>query len=272
MPETTATKELPPRTTATSTTRGLKKSATLSGGRTSASTTDIESAETSSKTNGHRRTSSSLFRKASTISRTNETPTTADDPNAPSLKKSRSLMNVLRSKLHSPAVLRRFRSKSRESSKHTVTEISSQPVDDHEPEIQPANQPEPTTRKSRKRDPSPMRRLANRITQLTRHHKTTSPDRQSNNNLRVSFLLSSLSIQFVILLSQQNLRRNQLPLILMKKHENRAHHYITRMKLNISMHAMMKFGRNILLVQVNEINLSIKHMIVQRKQNRSMDH
>lgn len=185
MPETTGMNELPPRAT-TSTTRGSRKWATL-GGRTSSSTTriptnDIDTNETSSKTNGHQRPSSSLFRKASTISRTTDTPTTTDDPNAPSLKKSRSLMNVLRSKFNSPGVLRRFRSKSRESTKQTVTEISNQPSPDQEVEIKPS-EPEPpraTTRKSRKRDPSPIQRLANRITQFTRQHKTTSPDRQSN--------------------------------------------------------------------------------------------
>lgn len=181
MPDTSVTNELPPR--ATTSTRGSRKWATL-GGRGSQSTTriptaDFESNESTSKTNGNQRQSSSLFRKASTISRTNDTPIASEDPSSPSLKKSRSLMNVLRSKFNSPAVLRRFRSKSRESTRQTVTEINDPPSNDQEAEIEQSN-PEPTTRKSRKRDPSPIRRLANRITQLTRHHKTISPERQSN--------------------------------------------------------------------------------------------
>ncbi|CAF1233756.1 unnamed protein product, partial [Didymodactylos carnosus] len=73
----------------------------------------------------------SLWRKASTISRTTTTNDKGqklygngtDDhlgSGASPLKKSRSLMNVLRSKLNSPAVLRRFRTKSRESIKYTI--------------------------------------------------------------------------------------------------------------------------------------------------------
>ncbi len=184
MPDTALTDQLPPRTTTS--TRGSRKWATLGGrGTSSVSTTIIPTNDSEmnneniSKTNGHDRNSTSLFRKSSTISRTNDTPITSEDNNPPSLKKSRSLMNVLRSKLNSPAVLRRFRSKSRESTKQTVTEIPAHTTTDDQEEIKQSNT-EQTTRKSRKRDPSPMRRLANRITQLTRHHKTTSPERQSN--------------------------------------------------------------------------------------------
>ena len=97
----------------------------------------------------------------------------------PSLKKSRSLMNVLRSKLNSPAVLRRFRSKSRESTKQTVTEVNGHSTNEPQEPNQTSTE-QITTRKSRKREPSPMRRLANRITQLTRHQRTTSNERQSN--------------------------------------------------------------------------------------------
>ncbi len=189
MPDTALTNQLPPRTATTTSTRGSRKWATLGGRETSSVSTtiiptnDSETNENTSKTNGHNRHSTSLFRKSSTVSRTNDTPITSEEINPSSLKKSRSLMNVLRSKLNSPAVLRRFRSKSRESTKQTVTEIPTHTTtittDDQEQEIKQSNT-EQTTRKSRKRDPSPMRRLANRITQLTRHHKTTSPERQSN--------------------------------------------------------------------------------------------
>jgi hypothetical protein len=171
MSNTGTTNQLPPRTATSN--RWPRKWATLGGRGTSSSTTTIPTNENSSKTNGHRCQSTSLFRKASTISRTNGTPLTSDENTNQSLKKSRSLMNVLRAKLNSPAVLRRFRSKSRESTKQTVTEINGH-------EQQEVKQPnnEQTTRKSRKRDPSPMRRLANRISQLTGHQRTASEERQ----------------------------------------------------------------------------------------------
>ena len=133
MPDTAFTDQLPPRTTTS--TRGSRKWATLGGrGTSSSSITRIPTndSETNKNNGHHHRQSTSLFRKASTISRTNEPA--AEEPNSPSLKKSRSLMNVLRSKLNSPAVLRRFRSKSRESTKQTVTEINAQPADDPEVE------------------------------------------------------------------------------------------------------------------------------------------
>jgi hypothetical protein len=159
----TVTNQLPPRTTTTH--RWPRKWATL-GGR--GSTLPPPNLDETDKTNGHHtngnghRYSTSLFRKSSTISRTNGTTINNENP---SLKKSRSLINVLRSKLNSPAVLRRFRTKSRESSKQVVTEIT-----EHE------------DKKPRKRDPSPMRRLTSRLAQLTRSstHTSIETERQRN--------------------------------------------------------------------------------------------
>ncbi len=142
------TNQLPPRTTTSH--RWPRKWATL-GGRGTPSTIIPTEPE---KTNGHRH-STSLFRKSSTISRTNGT-TINNDP--PSLKKSRSLINVLRSKLNSPAVLRRFRTKSRENPKQVITEINGGEQD----------------KKIRKRDPSPMKRFTSRLAQLTRSSTHTS--------------------------------------------------------------------------------------------------
>ncbi len=176
MSNTGTTNQLPPRTATSN--RWPRKWATLGGRGTSSSTTLIPTNENSSKTNGHRCQSTSLFRKASTISRTNGTPITSDENTNQSLKKSRSLMNVLRAKLNSPAVLRRFRSKSRESTKQTVTEIKGHSTNEQEEVKQSNNEQTTTTRKSRKRDPSPMRRLANRISQLTGHQRTASEERQ----------------------------------------------------------------------------------------------
>ena len=175
MPETPLTNQLPPRTTTTST-RGSRKWSTL-GGRAAASSSTTRIPTNESESNGNHRHSTSLFRKSSTISRTNGTPIPGDENSSPSLKKSRSLMNVIRSKLNSPAVLRRFRSKSRESTKQTVTEINGHSVNT------PAEENEQiSTRKSRKRDPSPMRRIVNRISQLTHRQKTSSPERRSNSS------------------------------------------------------------------------------------------
>ncbi|CAF3673331.1 unnamed protein product [Adineta steineri] len=178
------TNQLPPR--ATTSTRRSRKWSTLGGRCTSTSTTmiptkDSDVNENSSKSNGHHRHSTSLFRKASTISRATDTGVTSDENPNQALKKSRSLMNVLRSKLNSPAVMRRFRSKSRESTKQTVTEINGHSTNEQQ-EVKQSNDEQITTpttaRKSRKRDPSPMRRLANRISQLTKHQRTTSNERQ----------------------------------------------------------------------------------------------
>jgi hypothetical protein len=149
--------QLPPRTTISH--RWPRKWATLGGrGSTLPPPSNLDDID---KANGHHangnghRYSTSLFRKSSTISRTNGTTLNNENP---SLKKSRSLINVLRSKLNSPAVLRRFRTKSRESSKQVVTEIA-----EHE-EKKPA----------RKRDPSPMKRFTSRLAQLTRSSTHTS--------------------------------------------------------------------------------------------------
>ncbi|CAF1292731.1 unnamed protein product, partial [Adineta ricciae] len=188
MSDVAITNQLPSRTS--SSTRWPRKWSTLGGRSTSTSTTviptnDTDAAnETPSKTNGHHRHSTSLLRKASTISRSNGTPAAADEISSPSLKKSRSLMNVLRSKLNSPAVIRRFRSKSRENHKQTVIEVNGHSTNERSPsppaqQVKQTNDEEViTTRKSRKRDPSPMRRLANRISQLTRHQSTTAYERQ----------------------------------------------------------------------------------------------
>ncbi|CAF0855355.1 unnamed protein product [Didymodactylos carnosus] len=107
---------------------------------------ELSNGHSYSKTNGNGKVNGSapftsqhhpsLWRKASTISRT----TTNDKDQkvngngiddhlgsgTSSLKKSRSLMNVLRSKLNSPAVLRRFRTKSRESVKYTIQHLPHQ--------------------------------------------------------------------------------------------------------------------------------------------------
>ena len=142
--------QLPPRTTNSH--RWPRKWATL-GGRGSTLPPQMHLNDNEKMNgNGHRHTTS-LFRKSSTISRTNGVTLTTEN----SLTKSRSLINVLRSKLNSPAVLRRFRTKSRESSKQVVTEI--QEIDE---------------KKSRKRDPSPMKRFTSRLAQLTRSSTHTS--------------------------------------------------------------------------------------------------
>ena len=159
----TVSNQLPPRTTTSH--RWPRKWATL-GGRGSTLPPQVNLGEVEkSNGNGHRH-STSLFRKSSTISRTNGTTLNNDNP---SLKKSRSLINVLRSKLNSPAVLRRFRTKSRESSKQVVTEIT-----EHE------------EKKSRKRDPSPMKRLTSRLAQLTRSSTHTSIETEQQQQLRKS--------------------------------------------------------------------------------------
>jgi hypothetical protein len=164
----TVTNQLPPRTTTSH--RWPRKWATL-GGR--GSTLPRSNLDEKDKTNGHHangnghRYSTSLFRKSSTISRTNGTTINNENP---SLKKSRSLINVLRSKLNSPAVLRRFRTKSRESSKQIVTEII-----EHEDK-----------KPVRKRDPSPMKRLTSRLAQLTRSSTHTSIENEQQQQTRSS--------------------------------------------------------------------------------------
>ena len=190
MPETgvatsTVTNQLPPRTNVSH--RWPRKWATL-GGRGAPSTSIppllLDEPPTNGKSNGYHangnghshRPSSSLFRKSSTISRTNGTTLNSADltSESASLKKSRSLINVLRSKLNSPAVLRRFRTKSRESSKHVITEVNGD-----EAEKQPATaETNDEPKKSRKRDPSPMRRFTTRLAQLTRSSTHTSMDNE----------------------------------------------------------------------------------------------
>jgi hypothetical protein len=186
----TVTNQLPPRTTTNN--RWPRKWATL-GGRGTPSTsippTNLDDVEYTGKTNGHHtngngnghhhRHSTSLFRKSSTISRTNGT--TMNNTETPSLKKSRSLINVLRSKLNSPAVLRRFRTKSRENSKQIITEISSDNINEHE---KISSQINDENKKVRKRDPSPMKRFTNRIAQLTRSstHTSIENEQQTRNS------------------------------------------------------------------------------------------
>jgi hypothetical protein len=171
----TVTNQLPPRTTTSH--RWPRKWATLGGRGSTLPPINLDETE---KTNGHhtngngnghhhqQRQTTSLFRKSSTISRTNGTTINNENP---SLKKSRSLINVLRSKLNSPAVLRRFRTKSRESSKQVVTEIT-----EEETNIE--------NKKSRKRDPSPMKRLTSRLAQLTRSstHTSIETEQQTRNS------------------------------------------------------------------------------------------
>ena len=187
MPDTSAatstvTNQLPPRTHSSASHRWPRKWATL-GGRGAPSNTipaiNLDDTSINGKGNGHHhhhhhangnghaRHSSSLFRKSSTISRSTAVGGNADLSHENSLKKSRSLINVLRSKLNSPAVLRRFRTKSRENAKPVITEII----------VEPDKLPLPSNdepKKTRKRDPSPMRRLTTRLAQLTRSSTHTS--------------------------------------------------------------------------------------------------
>jgi hypothetical protein len=171
----TVTNQLPPRTTTSH--RWPRKWATLGGRSTTLPPPNLDEKDkiNGHHTNGngnnhHSRHSTSLFRKSSTISRTNGTTINNETS---SLKKSRSLINVLRSKLNSPAVLRRFRTKSRENSKQIVTEI----VDDSK-----NNNNDKT--KIRKRDPSPMKRLTSRLAQLTRSstHTSIETEQQTRNS------------------------------------------------------------------------------------------
>ncbi|CAF4993244.1 unnamed protein product, partial [Rotaria socialis] len=127
--------------------------------------------------NNNHRHSTSLLRKSSTISRTNDKSNPSNENLDPTLKKSRSLMNVLRSKFNSPAVLRRFRSKSRESTKQAVTEVANGHTPNEQSEVKQSNDEQISTRKSRKRDPSPIKRFTNCISQLTRHQRAKSTDR-----------------------------------------------------------------------------------------------
>lgn len=172
MPETAAANnQLPPRTHVSH--RWPRKWATL-GGRGAPSTTipPLDEIEAHGKS-----VTNSIFRKSSTISRTttpkysNNVEQNSSNNESSSLKKSRSLINVLRSKLNSPAVLRRFRTKSRDNGKQTVTEIVENPA--------PTNNDE-TSKKHRKRDPSPMHRLTTRLAQLTRSstHNTINPTQE----------------------------------------------------------------------------------------------
>ncbi|CAF2704532.1 unnamed protein product [Rotaria sp. Silwood2] len=199
----TVSNQLPPRTTTSH--RWPRKWATL-GGRGTPSTpipsTINNASEFTEKSNGHhmngnghhQRYSTSLFRKSSTISRTNggTTINNSDLNNeTPSLKKSRSLINVLRSKLNSPAVLRRFRTKSRENTKQIITEINHDDKntttitnnnnnhnDYHEKNsTQLIND---DNKKIRKRDPSPMKRFTSRLAQLTRSSTHTSIENEQH--------------------------------------------------------------------------------------------
>ena len=190
MPDTAVNHQLPPRSS--SSTRWPRKWATLGGCRSTSTTMPMNDAELIDhplQNNGHHRHSTSLFRKSSTVSRTNDSTTGPNENNSSAtLKKSRSLMNVLRSKLNSPTVLRRFRSKSRENSKQAVNEIAHPPPADELrrkkslslPKSSPSTDDLPieqtNARKSRKRDPSPIRRLANRIAHLTRSSAPTADD------------------------------------------------------------------------------------------------
>ncbi|CAF1358970.1 unnamed protein product [Rotaria sordida] len=197
----TVSNQLPPRTTTSH--RWPRKWATL-GGRGSPSTSipssNINDSDFTEKTNGHingnghhhhqqqHRYSTSLFRKSSTISRTNggTTINNSDLNNeTPSLKKSRSLINVLRSKLNSPAVLRRFRTKSRENSKQIITEINHDDKnnnnDNEKISTQLINDDNNNHKKIRKRDPSPMKRFTSRLAQLTRSSTHTSIENEQHN-------------------------------------------------------------------------------------------
>lgn len=191
MPDTANTNKLPLRTTTSS--RWPRKWSTIGGrSETSSSTTMIptngtESTENPSKNPDNYRHSTSLLRQSSTRSRTNDKSSPSNENLDPTLKKSRSLMNVLRSKFNSPAVLRRFRSKSRENSKQTITEINGHVKDEPLETKQSNDELTTTTRKSRKRDPSPIKRFTNCISQLARHQRAKSTDRQRNYSFVSSF-------------------------------------------------------------------------------------
>ncbi|CAF1126876.1 unnamed protein product [Rotaria sp. Silwood1] len=203
----TVSNQLPPRTTTSH--RWPRKWATLGGRGTPSipiSSPTINNCEFTEKTNGHhingnshqqqqQRYSTSLFRKSSTISRTNGNEIINNsnlNTETPSLKKSRSLINVLRSKLNSPAVLRRFRTKSRENSKQIITEINHDNKihnDNHNyyhdekistQLINDDNNNNNNNKKLRKRDPSPMKRFTNRLVQLTRSSTHTSIDNEQH--------------------------------------------------------------------------------------------
>ena len=191
MPDINVSNQLPPRSSTN--TRWTRKWATLGGcGSSSAAIPKDDSVLGNQplKNDGQHRHSTSLLRKSSTASRTNEATGAVDETSNLSMKKSCSLMNVLRSKLNSPTVLRRFRSKSRENSKPILTEPN---VEQEEvrrkksfslPKSDENNNESTTGRRSRKRDPSPIRRFASRIAQMTRHQSSTpssskTKDRQS---------------------------------------------------------------------------------------------
>jgi hypothetical protein len=190
MPDMNVNHQRPPRSVTS--TRWSKKWATLGGCSGSTSTTMLSNdksdrCDRSSKTDvTQHRQSTSLYRKSSTISRADDLLSTADDNKSVSMKKSSSLMNVLRSKLNSPTILRRFRSKSRENSKTILADTPNQSRTEHTDKCQSRTKtsislPKSSSnhddnraetnlnRQSRKRDPSPMRRFAQRFTQLTRH-------------------------------------------------------------------------------------------------------
>ncbi|CAF3702221.1 unnamed protein product [Rotaria sordida] len=188
MPDTAKTNQISLRTTTNS--RWPRKWATIGGRSTTSSSTtmiptkDSDSIENTSKNkknnnnnNNDHRHSTSLLRQSSTISRTNDRSIPLNENSDHPLKKSRSLMDVLRSKLNSPSVLRRFRSKSRESTKQTVIEINGHTTNE-QIEMKQSNNEQITARKSRKRDPSPIKRFTNRLSQLTRHQRAISNERQ----------------------------------------------------------------------------------------------
>ena len=210
MPDINVSNQLPPRSTTN--TRWTRKWATL-GGCGSSSTAipkdDSVLVNQPLKNDGQHRHSTSLLRKSSTASRNNEATGAFDETSNLSMKKSCSLMNVLRAKLNSPIVLRRFRSKSRENSKPILDESHDQPTVAQEevrrkksfslPKSPPKadeNNNEPTNgRRSRKRDPSPIRRFANRIVQMTRHHSSTpSSSKTKDRQSALSLLFSELKM------------------------------------------------------------------------------
>jgi len=181
----TVTNQLPPRTTTSH--RWPRKWATLGGRSTTLPPPNLDEKDkiNGHHTNGngnnhHSRHSTSLFRKSSTISRTNGTTINNETS---SLKKSRSLINVLRSKLNSPAVLRRFRTKSRENSKPVITEVNGDHTNEQE-KISSRTTTNDENKKVRKRDPSPMKRFTSRLAQLTRSatHTSIETEQQTRNS------------------------------------------------------------------------------------------
>lgn len=223
MAESNVNQQLPPRSRSHS--RWPRKWATLGGCGSSSNAIpadDVDFPERPRTIDDRERRGRSLFRKSSTVGRNEQAPSNPDEIPNPSLKKSNSLINVLRSKFNSPTVIRRFRSKSRENSKQVLddqtNEISIEKDDENEKDSRKTKEKqdeEKRERKSRKRDPSPMRRFANRVLQLAR---PSSQPRQTERSKNLSSMIDFLFFCFL------NLQTKRFFLFHLKvnHHRNRA--------------------------------------------------